>query len=145
MIKLLEIQKSNTDIEVSITPEVQTYNIVSGLMSDDCKPYQVAEDVMIWFSPTGFLGELEAIYPFTVDNFPCQYVKELHIQDGFPRFEVITCDNEGVIQPIDDGFIVWLKKEKMVNLQVEFKNVQFLFDQDELVAIVAHQTSIVEY
>lgn len=144
MIRLLEVQKSTTDIEVSMTPEIRTYNIVSGLMSDNCQPYRVAERIMIWLTPTGLLGELEAIYPPTVNKFPCQYEKELRKQDGFPRFEVITCNGEGIIQPLDDGFIVWLRKERTVDLLIEFKQVQFLFEQDELVAIVTHRVSIVE-
>lgn len=137
MIQLTEIQSSDVDIDVSITPEVRTYNIVSGFMSDDARPYRVAQHVMIWLDPTGFLGELEAIYPLIVHNSPCQYGKELSRKAGFPRFEIPACDNEGMIQLLDDGFVVWLAKEKTIDGQIDFNNVQFLLAQGEMVAIGA--------
>jgi hypothetical protein len=144
MIQLIEVQNSNIDIEVSITPEVHTYNIVSGYMSDNTRPYRVAERVMIWLDLAGFLGEVEAIYPPMVHSSPCQYGKELLRKAGFPRFEIAACDNEGMIQPIDDRFIVWLAKGKTIDGQIDYKNVQFLLAGDEIVGIVAHQPSIVK-
>jgi hypothetical protein len=144
MIRLTGIQNRDTDIEVSVEIADRAYNIVSGLMSDDGRPYRIAEHVMIWLDPVGFLGEVEAIYPPIVTISPCQYGEKLQKQAGFPQFEVTACDNEGAIQPLDDGFIVWLAKEQTIDSQIEFKNVQFLLTQDELIAIVAHQATIIE-
>lgn len=138
MIRLIGIQNKNTSIEVSVEITNRAYNIVSGLMSDDGRPYRVAERVMIWLDPLGFLGEVEAIYPPMTTSALCQYEETLQKRGGFPQLEVISCDNEGIIQPLDDGFIVWLGKEKSIDLEVAFKNLQFLFTQEELIAIVAH-------
>jgi hypothetical protein len=144
MIRLVEVQNKDTSIEVSVEITDRAYNIVSGLMSDDARPYPVSEKVMIWLDPAGFLGEVEAIYPPITTTSPCRYGEKLQKQEGFPQFEVITCDNEGIIQPLDDGFIIWWAREKIIDLEIEFKNLQFLFTQEELVAIVAHGASIIE-
>jgi hypothetical protein len=144
MIRLIEVHTSESAMEVSITPEVHTYNIVSGYMSDDARAYRVADYVMIWLALPGFVGEVEAIYPPIVQNSPCHSGKELIRSTGFPRFEIAACDNEGMIQPMNDGFIVWLAKGKTIDRQIDFKQVQFLLADDELVGIVAHQPSIVK-
>ena len=144
MIRLIGVHNRDTSIEVSVEITDRAYTIVSGLMSDDGRPYRLAERVMIWLDPVGFLGEVEAIYPPMTTRALCQYEETLQKQGGFPQLEVLAYDNEGIIQPLDDGFIVWLAKEKIIDLEVEFKNLQFLFTQEELVAIVAHQASIIK-
>lgn len=144
MIRLIELQNRSADIEVSISPTVRTYNIVSDLMADDCKPYRVAEHVMIWLDPAGFLGEVEAIYPPMTTSALCQYGDTLQKRNGFPQLAIMSCDNEGIIQPLDNGFTLWLAKEKIIDLEVTFKNVQFLFAQEELVGLIAHQALIIE-
>ncbi|MFL5703900.1 MAG: hypothetical protein ACJ8AG_13850 [Ktedonobacteraceae bacterium] len=134
----------DTAIEASFTPEVSTYNIVSGLMSNDCKPFRIAQGTMLWLHEDGFLGELECIFPQIVDKPLCSYATGISQREGFPQFEVRSLDNEDCIQNCEDGFIAWLVRDTTVDLQVCFKNVHFFFSIDELVAIEAHQVLLVE-
>lgn len=55
MIKINSIKDIKTEIEISYTPEVKTYDISTTLMTDECKPYRVAESAMIWINEVGFL------------------------------------------------------------------------------------------
>lgn len=122
----------------------RAYTIESDVMSDDARPYGISGKVMIWLNTEGFLGELEAIYPPLTTSALCQYGERLQKEEGFPRLEVIACNNEGSIQTLADGFVVWLAKEKVIDQEVTFKTVQFLFAQEELVGIVARQALILE-
>ena len=85
MIKLLNTIVVNTEIEVSFTPEVKTYNIVTGFMSDNCRPFRVSEHIMIWITEEGYIGEIECIYPETVDTPLCSYSHDLSRKLGFPQ------------------------------------------------------------
>ncbi len=144
MIKLIGLQTVDTDIVASFTPEVNAYNIISGFMSDDCKPYRVALKVIIWFHDDGFVGELEAISPWVIDKSPCNYAEKISQMEGFPQFAIPSCDNEGAIQHLEDGYIVWLAKGKTIDEQINYKQVQFLLSGEELIAIAARHVSVVE-
>lgn len=144
MIKLIGLPAVETDIVASFTPEVNAYNIVSGFMSDECKPYRVAQKVMIWLHDEGFVGELEAISPWVIDTSPCNFSEKASQREGFPQFIVPSRDNEGLIQHIEDGYVVWLAKGKTIDEQITYKQVQFFLSEEELVAIAARHVSIVE-
>jgi hypothetical protein len=145
MIKVIGLQSlADVDIEVSYTPEVRTYNIISGMMSDDCLPFRVAQHVMVWLNTDGLLGELEAIYPPIVGVSLCTYADHINEQEGFPRLMVVAVGDEGLLQPIEDGFVVWFAQKRMIDRIITFKTLTFLAVEDELVAIVAHQVTPVE-
>lgn len=144
MIKLVGVQDINVDIKASFTPSVKTYNIVSGLMSDDCQPYRVAQSVMIWLTPEGFLGEIEAIYPPLVSYSLDESLEGIDKQRGFPLFEVGACDNDGFIQHLENGFRIWFSKEKTTSLLISYKNVDFFVAGDKLLSVAAYHTSLIE-
>lgn len=82
MIRLLDIRVEETDIETSNIPEVRTYNIISGMMSDDCKPFRIAQSAMIWMTEDGYIGEIECIYPIEVDANMCLFKETINRCDG---------------------------------------------------------------
>ncbi len=137
MIKINSIKDIKTEIEISFTPQVKTYNISTALMSDECKPYRVAQSAMLWINHEGYLGEIECIYTEKVDKPQCKYSKVINQVNGFPQFEINTCDNEAYIQDFEDGFIIWLSKNKLINTKVSYGDLIFLLSEKELVAIVA--------
>ena len=144
MIKLLNTIVVNTEIEVSFTPEVKTYNIVTGFMSDNCRPFRVSVHIMIWITEEGYIGEIECIYPETVDTPLCSYSHDLSRKLGFPQIEICSCDNEAYIQHCDEGFTIWLNKEKMINKIIDCNQFLLLVSGDELVAVKTQECNIVE-
>ncbi len=126
MIKVIGLQPlADVDIEVSYTPEVRTYNIISGMMSDDCLPFRVAQHVMVWLNTDGLLGELEAIYPPIVGLSLCTYAEHINEQEGFPRMMVVAVGDEGLLQPTEDGFVVWFAQKRMIDKSLPSKRSLF--------------------
>jgi hypothetical protein len=144
MIKLRGLQSVDTTVKSTFTPEVRTYNIVSGRMSDECKPYRVAQHAMFWLDDEGFLGELECIYPKVVEQAYCHYSDTLVPRNGFPQFEVLSTDSICAVQHQGNSFTVWFSKDKTIDDEIVSENVHFLFAGDELVGIKADQISIIE-
>jgi hypothetical protein len=136
MIRLLDIRVEETDIETSNIPEVRTYNIISGMMSDDCKPFRIAQSAMIWMTEDGYIGEIECIYPIEVDANMCLFKETINRCDGFPAFEVLCCDNEVYVQNKDNGFTIWLTKRKEIDTEIVYKQLRFFVSNGELVGIV---------
>lgn len=58
MIKLITFKTEDTNIQITYTPDVRTYNVVSGLMNDECKPFKIAQSAMMWVNDKGYLGEI---------------------------------------------------------------------------------------
>ena len=144
MIKLIGLQPITTTITSTFTPEVRTYNIVSGIMSDECKPYRVAQQAMMWLNDEGFLGELECIYPQMVEQALCRYQNDIVPQNGFPQFEVVSRDNISYVQHQGKSFCVWLDRDKTINSEVLYESIHFMFADGELVGIRADQNSVIE-
>jgi hypothetical protein len=144
MIKLRGLQSVDTTVTSTFTPEVRTYNIVSGRMSDECKPYRVAQHAMLWLDDEGFLGELECIYPQVVEQACCHHPGNLAPRSGFPQFEILSTDNICAVQHQGNSFTVWFSRDKTIDDEIMFENVHFLFAGNELVGIKADQVSIIE-
>lgn len=144
MIKIKGIKAKDTEIKISFTSQVKTYNIISGFMSDECKPYRVAQSVMIWINGDGYIGEIECIYPTNVNKTQCNYSEKVNQINGLPIIEIYSCDNEAFIQHFEGGFILWLSKDKFINTEVSFKDLTFLLSGKELVAIKANHTIIID-
>ena len=144
MIKLTELIIVDAEIELSFTPSVKTYNVVTSFMSDACKPYRVSDSTMIWLSEKGELGELECIYPTIADEPLCQFSDKLAQGNGFPRFLITSHDNDTYVQHDDDGFTVWLKRNRVIDTEILFANLIFLISEKELVAISAKKVKLVE-
>lgn len=93
---------------------------------------------MIWLEYQGFLGEIECLSP-TITETPLCSTQVILRQEGFPRLAILSCDNISVVQFMDDGYIIWLAKNKTVDREIVYKNLQFFFAEDELIGILAHQ------
>lgn len=139
MIKIVDSITTDTDVEVSVTPQIKTYNIVTGCMSDDCKPYRVAQSAMMWISENGCLGEIECIYPIVVEDDMCSFRETTTQFTGFPVFEIISCDNEAYIQNKDNGFVIWFNKSKEIDTEILFEQLSFLISEKELVGIICKE------
>jgi hypothetical protein len=144
MIKVIGLRHPNVDIEASYTPEVRTYNIISGIMSDDCQPFRVARHVMVWLNADGLLGELESIYPPIVGVSFGAYADQINYEEGFPQLMVFAPESEGSIQLLEDGFVVWFAQKQMIDRIITFKTLAFLVSEGELVALEAHQVTFVK-
>lgn len=142
MIKINSIKDIKTEIEISFTPQVKTYNISTALMSDECKPYRIAQSTMIWITQDGYLGEIECIYTEKINKTQCKYSQVINQVNGFPQLEINTCDNEVLIQDFEGGFIIWLSRDKLINTKVSYGDLIFLLSEKELVAIVARHIMI---
>ena len=140
MIKLIAIRIEETDIQITNIPEVRTYNIVSGMMSDDCKPFRIAQSVMIWMTENGYIGEVECIYPIEVEKQICLFKETIKQFSGFPAFDVLRCDNDAYIQDQNNGFTIWLSKDKEIDTEIVYKQLRFLVSNSELVGIICKKT-----
>jgi hypothetical protein len=138
MIKLEEVCRVETHILAMIDDETRAYTIDTDFLSDSCKPYEVARNhTMIWLDERGFLGEIECLAPTIVQKPPC-HAQEVSHQEGFPRLAILSQNNISAVQLIDDGYIIWLEEGKMIDTEVQYKTLQFLFAGGELTGIVAH-------
>jgi|LSQX01.2.fsa_nt_gb hypothetical protein len=144
MIKIISYRTKDTNIEITYTPNVRTYNIVSGLMTDDCRPFRIAQSAMIWIDENGYIGEIECIYPIVVEDQICTFKDKVKIFDGFPAFEIPYCDNEVYIQNQVNGFIIWFSKDKEIDTIITFKQLKFLISNNELVGITCKEHEIIE-
>lgn len=146
MIKIISYRTEDTNIEITYTPDVRTYNIVSGLMTDDCRPFRIAQSAMIWIDENGYIGEIECIYPIVVEEQTCIFKDKVKTFDGFPAFEIPYCgnDNEVYIQNQDSGFIIWFSKDKEIDTIIKFKQLRFLIVSNELVGITCKEHEIIE-
>jgi hypothetical protein len=144
MIKMISYRTEDTNIEIKYTPDVRTYNIVSGLMTEDCKPFRVAQSAMIWIDENGYIGEIECIYPIVVEEQICTFKDKVKTFYGFPAFEILCCDNEIYIQSKGSGFVIWFSKDKEIDAVITFKQLKFLIANNELVGITCEEQNIVE-
>lgn len=62
MIKINEANEVEIEYEITYSVSSNTYNIVSEYMDDNCKPYKIADGVMIWLDDKGLIGEIESIF-----------------------------------------------------------------------------------
>jgi len=143
MIKIKSYKTKDTNIEVTYTPNVKTYNIVSGLMTDDCRPFRIAQSAMLWIDENGYIGEIECIYPIVVKEQICTFKDKMKTFDGFPAFEIPYCDNEVYLQNQDSGFIIWLSKDKNIDTIITFKQLRFLIANGELVGITCKKEGMI--
>ncbi|SFX09788.1 hypothetical protein SAMN04487866_101516 [Thermoactinomyces sp. DSM 45891] len=144
MIKLTNLRNVSSEINGSYTPEVNTYNIVSGFMSDNSRPFRVSQSIMFWINESGFLGEIECIYPAIVNEWACNYADRCIKEIGFPQLEIITPSNQAYVQSLEEGFIIWFSKGELIDLEIAFSNAVFLFSGNELVGLKISPILIVE-
>lgn len=136
MIRVMGFNDVQTEIEVSYTAEVKTYNLITDLMSDECEPYRVAQSAMLWLNRNGDIGELECIYPKVVESSPCRFSELIYEQKGLPQLEVTSDDSDVYVQHHEEGYIVWFTKGKVIDSQIQMKNTTFLLAGSELSGIV---------
>lgn len=144
MIKIICNIIKNTNVEITYIPAVRTYNVASGLMTDNCRPFRIAQSAMIWIDENGYIGEIECIYPVVVEDQICTIKDNVEIFYGFPAFEVVCCDNEVYVQSQDSGFIIWFSKDKEIDTIITFKQLRFLIASNELVGITCKEYEIIE-
>lgn len=142
MIKIKDVKKVQTEVEISYTPEVKTYDIMTGFMTDDCRPYKVTISTMLWIDEQGYFGEIECIYSEKVQEFLCRDACNVMEVFGFPQFEVISCDNEEYIQDFEDGYIIWLLNDKLIDTKIIYSDLIFFISDSELVGILTKHAKV---
>lgn len=144
MIKVVDVCEMNINTDVSFTPEVKTYNILTGKMTDECKPFRIAQSAMMWIDSEGFLGEIECIYPQIVKESLCEKSSNIAKKSGLPKLEIDGCANEISIQHWNDGYIIWISKDKEIDSQIDFDKLVFWISDNELVAIKCTDYLVIE-
>lgn len=142
MIKIKKVDQVRIKTKASYALEERTYNIESELMSDECKGYRIAQNAFLWLTDKGYLGEIESIYPKTIDIPPYRFSPEIRREKGFPQLELVSYQNEVSIQHHEGGFTIWLIVDKTVDYEVISNNISFLASGNQLVAIGAKEASI---
>lgn len=136
MIRLIEVvHESFANIETSYIDEIKTFNIVTNFMDDDCKAYEIAIGSMLWNNDNSIMGELECIFPPIVHSDQCVFSKGIRSVNGIPKLKVIDNNADVCLQLSESDYIIWFKKEANIDLQINSNNVEFLFSDEELVAI----------
>ena len=136
MVKLVGIAcDSFSNIETSYVSQIKTFNMITNFMNDYCKPYEIATGAMLWINEDSIIGELECIFPPIVHQELCFISKEIKLEQGIPKLEVIDSNGDVFIQLNESGYTIWLKKESKINLQIKTNNLDFLFSGEQLVAI----------
>ena len=141
MLKIKNVKQSDAGFytESSYTPSVQTYNILTEHMSDDCIPIQTECGGCIWLDNEGALGEIEFIYPKTVQG-PLLHNVGQSIT-GTPHFEVTDPIYESpFIQVFEGGFVIWLKEVTHIELGISNGGIIYFISNDELCGILATKT-----
>lgn len=140
MIKCRELHTLETSILATYDQEVQAYNIITGIMSDSFRPYEVVPDhIMMWVNEEGFLGEVECLQPVLVTAPPCRMREEAVRREGFPQLEILARNRFYMVQHSEDGFVIWIDERREVDTVVVYKTMQFLLSGQEVVGIVAQQ------
>ncbi len=142
VIKRIGIHSIEVAVLATFDDVVRTYNIVTGMMSDECKPFEVAiNHTMMWLDNKGYLGEIECRVPSLVEYAPCSASITSELREYFPQFAILSSNNISLAQRCESGFILWLASDKVIDTKIHYKTLQFLIANDELVGIVAHQAS----
>ncbi|MBE7897326.1 hypothetical protein G7L40_01205 [Paenibacillus polymyxa] len=144
LLKEIDTNHSTSSVSCTYTPSIETYNIVTDNMTDDCKPTQLGNGCCIWLNEKGQLGEIECIYP---KSFKAEISTYFHLDEwiyGTPSFEISSIDDDVVIEQIEDGYIIWLSSKSNVDLEVSQGGISYLLSGNKLSGIVAKKSEIIE-
>ncbi|MGI6086096.1 MAG: hypothetical protein ACOYIF_11805 [Acetivibrionales bacterium] len=143
MVKLVGIvSDSFTNVEISYIQEIKTFNMVTNFMDDYCKPYEIATGAMIWINDDSIIGELECIFPPIIHHEQCFISEKIKLLNGIPKLKVVGINDDIFIQINESGYIIWLTKECDIDLQINTNNIDFLFCDEQLVAIRIYSNNI---
>ncbi|UNK19513.1 hypothetical protein MNQ98_05640 [Paenibacillus sp. N3/727] len=145
MHELINIQQLRHEVDnaCTYTPSVLTYNITTEFRMDDCKPYQIERGGCIWLNAEGAVGEVEFIYPNTLQNSNSLVVGQ-NIS-GIPLFEVTASKYDNpFIQSFEEGFLIWLKKTTEIELLISHGKIGYLISNNKLCGMLAKNPQIIE-
>lgn len=143
MIRVTGMNDKKVYIEVKYVQEVKTYNVTTEFMSDDCVNYRVEQSNMIWLNDQGEIGEIESIFPKIVQQAPCYFAEQIEYKNAFPLLHIISKNDDFCVQHDHNEFTMWFVKEKLINLQVNYQNIDFFIGNDELLGIHCRHISTV--
>lgn len=137
----LRRQKINSDC--TYTRPVETFNITTEYMSDDCNPYEIGSGGVIWLNAVGAMGEVEFIYPRAIHK-PSIFEAKQNI-NGTPLFTLTALEYaKPYIQLFEDGFIIWLQETTDIELEISYGKVSYLISNNVLCGILAKNPQIIE-
>lgn len=146
VLKLIDIQRleHESSVNCTYTPSVQTFNITTEFMTDECKPIQLEGGGCIWININGAIGEVEFIYPNTIQKSDSFVVGQSC--NGIPLFEVTTSMYDNCyIQILEEGFLIWLKESTKIDLLISHGHqIDYLISNSELCGIFAKNSTIIE-
>ncbi|MBP1175312.1 MULTISPECIES: hypothetical protein [Paenibacillus] len=144
LLKEIDTNHGTSRVSCTYTPSIETYNIVTDNMTDDCKPTQLGNGCCIWLNEKGQLGEIECICPKSFKNGISTYFHLDEWIDGTPSFEISSIDGDVVIEQLEDGYIIWLSRKSNVELEVSQSGISYLLSGNKLSGIVAKKSEIIE-
>ncbi|WP_411347696.1 hypothetical protein [Paenibacillus sp. WLX2291] len=142
----LENSKSISQSVCSYIPEVQTFNVITEYMSDECIPYRLSMGACVWLTATGVLGEIELIYPLQLSEHILWKRNHTSKQKGHPYFQDLEYEYENVVVEVaENQFIIWLDTQSVIDLEITANNLMYLFSKNRLVGLYAKGYKIIAY
>jgi hypothetical protein len=143
--KLLSISNKAVKYTNQFIPSVNTFDITSQIMSDEFRPYQIANNAMLWADENGFFGEIEVFSPIVTEISIGLKLPKVRKEFGVPQMTFTKSINKVIVEKYLSTFTVWLSEHPVIDLEVMSDTVTFLFEKEELVGILAHSFEILDY
>lgn len=125
----------------SYEASIMNFDILTEKMNDNFIPYRIEQNVMMWVSEDGLLGEIECIYPKLLDEEVAlakdQYTLE---ESGFPLISVegsLEVPEVNVFQG-EEYFILYFFELQNYNRIIISDSLTFYVHNATLIAIKAN-------
>lgn len=135
---MIKYKKNTLDYSIcdsSFAEEVKTFNIITSKMDDDCKPYRINQNCMMWVSGEGILGEIECIFPIVTVNLPKCIEKSVPSCEGFPFVEGLYSDSSTKVYLDDGRFILVFDDSEVATIRYQQDNVCLYASKQSILAI----------
>lgn len=126
--------------ENSYEASIMNFDILTEKMNDNCIPYRIEQNAMMWVNEDGLLGEIECIYPKLLDEEVAlakdQYTLE---ESGFPLISVegsLEVSEVNVFQG-EEYFILYFSELQNYNRIIISDSLTFYVHNATLIAIKA--------
>lgn len=142
--KLVEIKEDVCGIltsENSYEISIMNFDILTEKMNDNFLPYRIEQNVMMWLSDDGLLGEIECIYPeLLVEEVNLVKDQNMVKKSGFP---LINMDESLKVPKVKiflgkEYFILYFSESQNYNKIIISESLTFYVSNATLIAIKAN-------
>ncbi|GCE12020.1 hypothetical protein [Tengunoibacter tsumagoiensis] len=145
MTKLIGIQESDVLIEAKFVKDSFVYYIKCNPIAETEKYYYFGLRSILWLSLDGIFSEIESMYPKVGKEPLCSFDSQVQKEEGLPVLEMIPTSYINYVQETENGFIIYVERDRKINHVVIYKTIEFLFCDNDLVAIEAKEAAFVPH